>query len=197
MVGKTKIVTHSEQILALAGSECLFSYIKDHAREFPPDLCVELAEALCLGVNLPRNFTLARELLEHALEKDPVVGNYGLGRYFAVVDPECCYNYFNNASKHGHIPSKIIVYSMAQKCGGLQGYFARIKLRYSSFGAALKLSLGESSLQYWRYYDVAAKSELNQKLLPRDREDYFPWSRPMPLGEYLEHCRSDSAQVLR
>lgn len=191
----TKIMKHAEQILSRTKNASLFSYVTNYVADFPPDFCVELAEALSLGRNLPRNIPLARDLLESAVTKEPLVGNYGLGRYFSVVNPECCYDYFKKASTHGHIPSKIIISSLIQQYGGLQGHLARINLRYISFGAAIKLSLGENSLQYWRYYDVAPKSELNQKLLPHDREEYFPWSRPMSLSEYAALCRSDSVQA--
>ena len=119
----------ASKLMGIASPEERVDFIRSNHRDFSPQLCVDVAEALTMkGCLLPAP-ALAKAILEHAYRQSPKHGAYGLGRHTLLLgDGESAIRYFNISARLLHVPSGIVLYSH-ERCRPQLWRIPELKLR--------------------------------------------------------------------
>ena len=173
-----------------------------HAMESEdPEFLVELGEQLAMGIVISRDFQSAEMCFRRAQSFSDVMGSYALGRLYFESNPSLAKEFFRRASKQGHISSRVLLNTLMIPSNPTLkklAYFIRT-FSFSPFlfrgYKALLFKEHRARVLFWRYQDDMRPIPSIDGRLGRDRNIYFPWTRPIHVKLFSAACQSPSPSL--
>ena len=160
-----------------------------------PEFLVELGEQLAMGMVINRDLALAEACFSRALSFSEVMGSYAFGRLYFESNPALAREFLRRASKQGHISSRVLLNTLDIPSNPVLKKLAYLVRTLSFFPflfrgyMALLAKEKRARLLFWRYHDDMRPMPAIDRKLGRDRNIYFPWSRPIHVKLFCAACR--------
>ena len=160
-----------------------------------PEFLVELGEQFAVGLVIPARQDLADQCFQRALSLSPIMGGYAYGRFYFESDSKKAEQFLLRAAQGGHVPSRTLLHVLNWPKGPILKKLYKYWLYIARSPGTLfqrldKLNPEELRLRVWRYRDDNSHAMVNvDRIIVRDRNVYFPWTRPTSTRLFCYACR--------